>query len=121
MNVTPTERQQYHAAIQVYRILHKLSAPYLLDSFHYAVDITSCVARNIHRLFVPRTRVRTTTAKAVSIFVVHKFGTLNFMQQGHWLILNCYINHFLYIYIYIYIYSYVIMCIIAVCCLSEHC
>ena len=35
--------------------------------------------------------------KAVSIFVVHKFEThliLYFIQQGHWLILNCYINHF---------------------------
>ena len=30
-------------------------------------------------------------------FVVHKFGTRlipHFILQGHWLILNCYINHF---------------------------
>jgi len=53
--VTLTERRRFHTAIQV---LHHLSPPYLHDTFHYAVDITS---QNIHRLFVPR--VRTTLAK----------------------------------------------------------
>ena len=61
VNVTLTERRRYHAAVQVYRVLHKLSPPYLYDSFHYAIDITSRTARNAHRLFVPR--VRTNIAK----------------------------------------------------------
>ena len=43
-------------AVQVYRILHKLSPPYLCDIFHYTVDVTSHTGRNTHRLFVPRVR-----------------------------------------------------------------
>jgi len=56
--VTLTERRRFHIAIQIYKVLHHLSPPYLHDTFHDAVDITS---RNIHRLFVPR--VQTTLAK----------------------------------------------------------
>ena len=58
---TGIERRRFHAAIQVYRVLHKLSPSYLHDTFHYAVNITSHTGRNLYRLFVPR--VRTTLAK----------------------------------------------------------
>ena len=54
--------KSFHAVIQVYRVLHKLSPSYLHDTFRYAVDITSHTGRrNLYRLFVPR--VRTTLAK----------------------------------------------------------
>ena len=59
--LTLTERRQYHAAIQVYRVLHKLSPSYLNATFHYVVDITSCTGWNFYHLFVPR--MRTTLAK----------------------------------------------------------
>ena len=59
--VTLTARRRFHAAIQVYRMLHKLSPSYLNDIFHYAVDITSRTGRNLYCLFVPR--VRTSLAK----------------------------------------------------------
>ena len=61
VHVTLTERRQLHAAIQVYRVLHKLSPSYLHDTFHYTVDITSHTGQNLYCLFVPR--VRTTLAK----------------------------------------------------------
>ena len=61
VHVTLTERRRFHAAIQMYRVLHKLSPSYLHDTFHYAVDITSHTGQNLYRLFVPR--VRTTFAK----------------------------------------------------------
>ena len=56
LHVSLTERRRYHVAVQVYRILHKLSSPYLCDTFHYTVDVTSYTGRNPHRLFVPRVR-----------------------------------------------------------------
>ena len=59
--MTLAERRWYHAAIQVYRVLHKLSPSYLNATFHYAVDITSRTGQNLYCLFVPR--VRTTLAK----------------------------------------------------------
>ena len=61
--LTLAERRRYHAAIQVYRVLHKLSPSYLNATFHYAaaVDITLHTSRNLYHLFVPR--VRTTLAK----------------------------------------------------------
>ena len=62
VNITLMERRRYHAAVQVYRVLHKLSPPYL----NYAIDITSRTARNAHRLFVPR--VRTNIAKSSFYF-----------------------------------------------------
>ena len=40
VSITLTERWQNHAALQIGRILHKLSPPYLHNYFHYAVDIT---------------------------------------------------------------------------------
>ena len=59
--LTLAERRRYHAVIQVYRVLHKLSPSYLNATFHYATDITLRTGRNLYRLFVPR--VRTTLAK----------------------------------------------------------
>ena len=60
-SVTLTERRRFHAAVQVYKMLHKLSPSYLNGTFNYAVDITLRTGRNIYRLFVPR--VWTTLAK----------------------------------------------------------
>ena len=59
--VTLAERRRFHTAIQIYKVLHHLSPPYLHDTFQYAVDVTGRAGRNVHRLFVPR--VRTTLAK----------------------------------------------------------
>jgi len=95
VSIILTEWWQYHAAIQVYKTLYKLSPLYLHDFFHYAADITSSAIRNAHCLFVPI--VRTVIAKKQFYFHGHKSGTClipHFMQQGNWLILNCYINHF---------------------------
>ena len=66
VSITLTEQRRYHAVIQVYRTLHKLSPPYLHDSFHYAVDITSHAARNAHRFFPPK--VSHHSKKTVFIF-----------------------------------------------------
>ena len=49
--MTLAERRQYHAAIQVYRVLHKLSPSYLNAKFHHAVDITSRTGQNLYHLF----------------------------------------------------------------------
>ena len=58
---TLVERRQFHTAIMVYRILHRLSPTYLQDTFKYTTTVTSHVGRNRYRLFVPR--VRTTYGK----------------------------------------------------------
>jgi len=47
--------------IQIYKVLHHLSPPYLHGTFHYAVDITGHASWNIHHLFV--LRVQTTLVK----------------------------------------------------------
>ena len=52
VSITLTEQRYYHAAIQVYRKLHKISPSYLPNSFHYAGDITSRIACNTHRLAI---------------------------------------------------------------------
>ena len=59
--MTLAEQRWYHAAVQVHRVLHKLSPLYLNATFHYAVDITLRTGWNLHHWFVPR--VRTTLAK----------------------------------------------------------
>ena len=51
--MTLAERRQYHAAIQAYRVLHKLSPSYLNATFHYAVDITLRTGRTVCS-YVPR-------------------------------------------------------------------
>ena len=58
LHASLTERRRYHVAVQVYRILHKLSPPYLRDTFHYAVNITSHIGQNLRHLFVPRVRTK---------------------------------------------------------------
>jgi len=57
---TLTERRRFHTAIQIYRVLHHLSPPYLHGTFQYAV-VTGHAGQNLHRLFVPQ--VQTTLAK----------------------------------------------------------
>ena len=52
LRVSLTECRQYLVAVQVYRILHKLSPPYLCDTFHYTVDVTSHTGQNPHQSFV---------------------------------------------------------------------
>ena len=52
--MTLAKQRQYHAAIQVYRVLHKLSPLYLNATFHYAVDITLGTGQNLYCWFVPR-------------------------------------------------------------------
>ena len=46
-----TERRRFHAAVQVYKVLHKLSPSYLNGTFNYAIDITLCTGWNIYSLF----------------------------------------------------------------------
>jgi len=52
-NFTLAERRRFHAATQVYRILSKLSPPYLHPTFRYAISVTGCTGRNVHWLYVP--------------------------------------------------------------------
>jgi len=72
---TLTERRrQPYKFIELYTnfLLHI----YMIYSFHYAVEITSRVGRNAHRLFVySYQELEPPLQKAVFIFVVHKFGT----------------------------------------------
>ena len=51
-----TERRTFHTAVQVFKILNKISPPYLHGIFSYAVDVTGRSGRNLHRLFVPSVR-----------------------------------------------------------------
>ena len=51
-----TERRTFHTAVQVFKILNKISPPYLRGIFSYAVDVTGRSGRNLHRLFVPSVR-----------------------------------------------------------------
>jgi len=53
VSVTLTE-QRFHAAVQVHRVLHKLSPSYLNGTFYNAIDITSCTSWNLYHLFAPR-------------------------------------------------------------------
>ena len=53
--------RRFHIAIQICKVLHHLSPPYLHGTVQYAVDVTGRAGRNLHRLFVPQ--VRTTLAK----------------------------------------------------------
>jgi len=69
--MTLTERRRFHAAVQVYRVLHKLSPSHINDIFHYAIDITSFTGQNLCHLFVPRVQ---TTLAIVFISGEHKSG-----------------------------------------------
>ena len=46
----------FHTALQVYKIVKKISPPHLHDIFSFAVDFTGHFGRNQHKLFVPRVR-----------------------------------------------------------------
>jgi len=51
-NFTLAECRRFHTATQVYRLLNKLSPPYLHPTFRYAVSVTGRTGRNIHWLYV---------------------------------------------------------------------
>ena len=52
-NLTLVERRRFHTAIQVYKILKRLSPSYLLSTFRSALSVTGHAGRNVHRLYVP--------------------------------------------------------------------
>ena len=54
LRLSLTERRTFHITVQVYKIVKKISPPYLHDTFSFAVDITGHSGRNVHRLFFPR-------------------------------------------------------------------
>ena len=56
LNVTLAERQTYHRAIQVFKILNNFSPTYLQGLFSYTSNVTSHIGRNPHRLYVPGIR-----------------------------------------------------------------
>jgi len=96
-STTCTEFSEHYSdrvtAVSCSKTLYKLSPLYLHDSFHYAADITSRAVQNAHCLFVQNCHSK----KNSFVFMVRKSETClipHFMQQGNWLILNCYINHF---------------------------
>ena len=51
-----TKRCTFHIAVQVYKIVNKISPPYLHECFSFAVDVTGHPGRNVHRLFIPRVK-----------------------------------------------------------------
>jgi len=51
-----TERRTFHTAVQVYKIVNKVSSPYLHGYFSFAVDVTGHPGRNVHRLFILRVK-----------------------------------------------------------------
>ena len=53
LNMTLAECQTYHAAIQVFKILHNYSPTYLQGLFSYTSNFTGHMGRNPHRLYVP--------------------------------------------------------------------
>ena len=54
--MTLAERQTYHTAIQVFKILHNFSPTYLQGLFSYTSNVTGHIGRNPHRLYVPGIR-----------------------------------------------------------------
>ena len=50
------ERRTYHTAVQVFKILHELTPPYLHGMFRYASAVSGRVGRNPLRLYVPSIR-----------------------------------------------------------------
>ena len=53
---TITERRTFHTALEIFRIVNKISPPYLHGIFSYAVDVTGHSGRSAHRLFAPSVR-----------------------------------------------------------------
>jgi len=48
-----SDRRVFHTALQVFKIVKKISPPYLHDTFSFAVDVSGRSGRNQHSLFVP--------------------------------------------------------------------
>ena len=67
--------RRFHAAVQVYKVLHKFSPSYLNGTFHYDVDITLRTGQNLYRLFVPRLL----RLNIVFTYRGHKFGILSIL------------------------------------------
>ena len=47
------ERRRFHTSIQIFKSIHQSSPSYLHNIFHFSMDITGHVSRNINRHFVP--------------------------------------------------------------------
>ena len=56
VKVTLTEHHHFHTIVQVYKILRQLVPVNLQDMFTFSENVTGCVGRNAHRLFIPRMR-----------------------------------------------------------------
>lgn len=63
---SPSTRRRYHVAIQAFKVLHRLSPPYLLSALNYTKDITNRTSKSIYRVFVPF--VRTNFGKSAFYF-----------------------------------------------------
>ena len=56
LRLSLTERHTFHTALQVFKIVNRISPPYLHGVFSFAVDVTGRSSRNVHRLYVPSVR-----------------------------------------------------------------
>ena len=56
LRLSLTERRTFHTALQVFKIVNRISPPYLHGVFLFAVDVTGRSSRNVHRLYVPSVR-----------------------------------------------------------------
>ena len=56
-NLTLVECRRFHTAIQVYKILKRLSPSYLLSTFRSALSVIGHAGRNVHHLYVPAVRL----------------------------------------------------------------
>ena len=56
LRLSLTERRTFHTALQVFKIVNRISPPYLHGVFSFAVDVTGRSSRNVHRLYVPSVR-----------------------------------------------------------------
>ena len=54
--VTSDTMSPTHTALQVFKIVNRISPPYLHGVFSFAVDVTGRSSRNIHGLYVPSVR-----------------------------------------------------------------
>ena len=53
---TLLECRRFHSLVQIYKILHRVSPPYLFNLSRYARDVTDHQGRNPHHLYVPHVR-----------------------------------------------------------------
>jgi len=49
-----SEQRKFYTTVQVYKILHRIVPAYLYNIFEYAINVTGCVSRNVHCLFIPQ-------------------------------------------------------------------